>query len=236
MRVVTEKQRTTEWLQARCGCVTASNMGAVMSKYKLKSKLESGAETAERRNYKTQVVVETLTGRVQENFVSPAMQWGMDNEELAFAAYEIKFDLENPGILHTGFVLHPTINRAGASPDGLIGKEGMIEVKCPDSTTHLEYLLADAVPEEYQPQMLWEMVCCERQWCDFVSYDPRMPEHLQLFVKRFPRDAMRISLMEQEVHKFMKEVDDVIARLPRPDGSRIDLVGVLEESVARSSK
>ena len=228
MRVVTDKQRTNEWLKARCGCATASNMHCVMSKYKLKSKLESGAETSERRNYKTQVIVEILTGRVQENFVSPAMQWGMDNEDHAFAAYEVQYDTE---IRHTGFVLHPTINRSGASPDGLIGKEGMIEVKCPDSTTHLEYLLADVVPEEYQPQMLWEMVCCERQWCDFVSYDPRMPEHLQLFVKRFPRDAMRISLMEQEVHKFMGEVDAIIASLPRADGTRPDLTPILEQSL-----
>ena len=228
MRVVTDKQRTGEWLQAKCGCIGASRIADVMAVLKRKD-----GEAAVRKNYKTQIVVEKLTGRVQENYQSPAMQWGIDNEDLAFAAYELKYDVE---LQHTGFVLHPTISFAGASPDGLIGDDGMIEAKCPDSTTHLEYLLADTVPEEYQPQMLWEMVCCERQWCDFVSYDPRMPEHLQLFVKRFPRDAMRISLMEQEVHKFMGEVDAIIASLPRADGTRPDLVPILERSLAEAQR
>jgi hypothetical protein len=117
-----------------------------------------------------------------------------------------------------GFVVHSKINRAGASPDGLIGDDGLIEIKCPNSSTHIEYILGyTEAPSEYQPQMLWQMACTERQWCDFVSFDPRMPEHLQLFVVRFHRDDARIAEMEAEVLKFLAEVDAIIERLPKED-------------------
>jgi len=225
MRIVTEQQRTPEWLKARAGCVTASNVAAVLSKFKRESK--AGDETAERRNYKMRVICETLTGLSQDTYVTPAMAAGMDYEPFAKAAYEVAKDVE---IRDVGFILHPTIARCGASPDGLIGEDGMIEAKCPTMATHLDYLLADAVPEDYKPQMLLGMVCAERQWCDFISHHKDFPDGMQLFVKRFPRDAEAITAMEVEILKFQRECDEVIFRLQR------DLTPILKQSVEAVSR
>lgn len=233
MRTIDCKQRSSEWLAARAGKVTSSYVADVMTFLTRKSKNGGpGDESQARRNYKARLVAEILTGRCLENFVSDAMMHGIDYENEARAAYETTFDIDSELV---GFVLHPTIDRAGASPDGLIGRDGLIEIKCPNTTTHLDYLLADAVPKDYQPQMLWQMACTGRQWCDFVSYDPRLPEHLQMFVKRFPRDDARISEMEKVVLQFLAEIDQLIAQLPRPDGTRPDLVPVLEQSLREAT-
>jgi YqaJ-like viral recombinase domain len=223
MRVITTEQRTPEWLKARTGIPTASNVDCILAKLKRKD-----GEAATRANYKTRIVAEILTGRSQENFVSHWMEEGSASEPDAVAAYEICSGVD---VEHTGFVLHPNIDRFGASPDGLVGDKGCVEAKCPASTTHLSYILADVVPEEYKPQMDAEIVCCEREWCDFISYDWRMPKHLQLFVKRYFRDDKRIAEMEAAVLHFLAEVDDIIARLPRPDGTRPDLVPILQKSL-----
>ena len=212
MREIHCKQRSSEWLAARTGKVTASNVADVIYFLKPKKGEERGEESAARRTYKARILAEILTGRCLENYVSDAMQWGIMNEDFARTEYELRYNCE-VGLV--GFVLHPMIDRSGASPDGLVGADGLIEIKAPNTVTHLDYLLKEEVPADYQPQMLWQMACTGREWCDFVSYDPRMPEHLQLFVKRFYRDEKRISEMEQAVERFLEEVDDLISRLPK---------------------
>jgi len=139
------------------------------------------------------------------------MLWGLEMEPLARSAYELA-----KGVLveQPGFVLHPTIDRAGASPDGVAGKIGL-EIKCPKTATHLQYLLDGGVPAKYEPQMLWQLACMEAEACDFVSFDPRLPQHLQLFVVRFQRDEKRILEITAEVGVFLKEVDEIIERLNR---------------------
>lgn len=231
MKVIECQQRSSAWLEARCGKVTASGVSDALSF--LKSASRKGEETQARKNYRAKLVAEILTARAQDNFQSDAMQWGIDNEDFARAAYEIATGVE---VEQIGFVLHPQIDRAGASPDGLISTDGLLEIKCPNTTTHLDYLLADVVPVAYQPQMLWQMACTGREWCDFASYDPRLPEHLQLFVKRMPRDAKRIAEMEAGVIQFLSEVDQVLASLPREDGSRPDLIPILEQSIQQVSQ
>jgi hypothetical protein len=143
-------------------------------------------------------------------YFSDVMKWGLEQEPFARAAYEMR-----SGVLvdQVGFVVHPSIDGAGMSPDGLVGDQGLVEIKCPLSKTHIRYFLDGKVPSEYKPQMLWQMACSERAWCDFVSFDPRLPEDLQLFTVRFERDDAAIKAMEAEVLTFLAEVDDIIKRL-----------------------
>jgi len=225
MRLIDCDQRTAAWFAVKAGKPSASHIAEVLAVLKRKE-----GEAAARRNYKARIVAEILTGRCQDQFVSPYMMDGNDYEPFAKAAYEVRYDVE---IENVGFVLHPTIDRSGCSPDGLVGTDGLVEFKCPATVTHLDYLLRDEVPADYQPQMLWQMACCERQWDDFVSYDPRLPEHLQLFVKRFPRDDKRIVVMEAAVLQFLAEVDEILSRLPRADGTRPDLVPSLTQSLTQ---
>jgi len=204
LRILDIPQGTPEWLAARSGHVTASRINDLMAKIKT-------GEAAARRDYKAQIVAEILTGAPQgDTFTNDAMRWGTDTEPFARAAYETR-----AGVLvdEVGFVLHPTIERGGASPDGLVGEDGLTELKCPKTATHLSYLLEGVVPSQYQNQMLWQMACCERAWCDFASFDPRLPEDMQLFVIRFPRDDVRIKAIETEVNAFLAEVDDILSRL-----------------------
>lgn len=199
------KQQTTEWFNARCGRVTASRIADVMEF------LKKGGEGAKRRSYRAEIVAEILTGQaIMDRYLSPEMMHGNDFEEVARATYEVSTGLE---VDLEGFVIHPTIERAGASPDGLIGDEGMLELKCPKTETHLKYLRAKEVPEDYQPQMYFQMACTGRQWVEFASYDPRLPEPLQLFVCRLHRDPMRIAEIEDAVLLFLSEVDAEIAEL-----------------------
>jgi hypothetical protein len=145
------------------------------------------------------------------------MAWGTLQEPMARIAYEVQADTM---VEPVGFVCHPTMDRAGASPDGLIGFDGetvagLVEIKCPNSSTHIGYILADEVPADYQPQMLWQMACTGAPWCDFVSFDPRLPEHLRLFIKRFPRDEARIAAITVEVRAFLREVDALLEQLAK---------------------
>lgn len=203
MKIIDFPQGSPEWLESRAGKVTASRIADVMAKIKT-------GEAAARRDYRAQICAEILTGRPQEDaFVSGAMQWGIDTEPLARDAYEA-----TEGVLvdQVGLVLHPTIGRSAASPDGLAG-EGLLEIKCPKTATHLQYLLSGEVPKEYHPQILWQMACTETPWCDFVSFDPRLPESMQLFKVRFLRDDKRIAEIEAEVIGFLAEVDAVVEKL-----------------------
>lgn len=207
MNAMDVQQRTHEWFELRTGRVTASRIVDVMDF------LKKGGEGAARKSYKAQVIAEILTGQaVLDGYLSPAMMHGNDYEDIARTAYEFK---TGASVDLAGFALHPDIERAGASPDGLVGEDGGLELKCPKTETHLRYLLADEVPEEYRPQMYFGMACTGRQWWDFASYDPRLPDPLQLFTKRLPRDAMRIAEIEDAVLKFLAEADATIAELQK---------------------
>ena len=197
------EQRTEEWFTARLGKVTASRVADVIAKTK------SGYSTS-RDNYMAQLVCERLTGQQGESFTNAAMQWGTETEPLARSAYEASTDIM---VEELGFVLHPKIEMAGASPDGLVGLFGMLEIKCPNTATHIEALLTETVPSKYITQMQWQMACAQRQWCDYVSYDPRIRADLQLFVKRVEFDAPYVAMLEEEVIKFLKELDIKVNKL-----------------------
>lgn len=203
MKIIDFPQGSAEWLASRVGMITASRISDVMAKIKT-------GEAATRADYKAQIVAEILTGQPQgSSFSNAEMQWGTEQEPFARAAYEIANDIM---VDTCGLVLHPFIERGAASPDGLAG-DGLLEVKCPKTATHLTYLLGGTAPTKYQPQMLWQMACTERPWCDFVSFDPRLPEDLQLFTARFMRDEARIKEMEREVLVFRGEVEALIKQL-----------------------
>lgn len=203
MKIIDFPQGSAEWLASRAGRVTASRISDVTAKIKT-------GEAAARADYKAQIVAEILTGTPQgSTFTNAEMQWGTEQEPFARAAYEVA---KGAMVDQCGLVLHPTIDRAAASPDGLVN-DGLLEIKCPKTATHLQYLLDGKAPAKYRNQMLWQMACTERAWCDFVSFDPRLPEDLQLFVVRFERDDEAIKAMEDEVLAFLSEVDDIIKRL-----------------------
>lgn len=190
------EQRTEEWFAARLGKVTASRVADLMAKTK-------SGPSASRANYMADLIVERLTGIRPEGFTSAAMVWGTDTEPQARAAYEFLTDAE---VVEEGFVLHPTIPDFGASPDGLIGDVGLLEIKCPNTAAHIETLLTGEVPGKYVTQMQAQMACTGRAWCDFVSFDPRMPGDMQLFVRRVARDDAFIAQMEGEVTGFLAEM------------------------------
>lgn len=215
------EQQTPEWLQMRVGMVTGSRVADVMAVLKRKE-----GESAARRNYRFDVAIEMLTGRKVDSYVSPAMEWGTENEPVAREAYQMAYDME---VEPVGFAIHDDIPRFGASPDALIGTDGLLEIKCPNTSTHIEYLFAGVVPDEYRPQMLAEMACTNRQWVDFVSFDPRLPKKLQLFVRRFPRDEAKIAEMEKAVVQFISEVDAMLVRLKQDDPSSLE--GILSKSL-----
>ncbi len=197
------EQRTDDWYAARLGKVTASRVSDVVAKTKT-------GYAASRDNYKAQLIVERMTQKPLASFSNAAMQWGTDTEPLARAAYEAEMQVMVDEI---GFVEHPEILMAGASPDGLVGAVGLVEIKCPNTATHIDTLLTQTVPKQYHDQMMWQMICTGREWCDFVSYDPRMPDHLQLFIKRVSFDAAYADTLNTEVSRFLEEVESTIDKL-----------------------
>ena len=197
------EQRSPAWFAARLGKVTASRVADVIAKTK------SGYSTS-RDNYMAQLVCERLTGQQGESFTNAAMQHGTETEPLARSAYEAFADLM---VEEVGFVQHPKIYQAGASPDGLVGLFGMLEIKCPNTATHIDTLLTQSVPTKYITQMQWQMRCCERQWCDYVSFDNRLPAELQLFVKRVEFDPEYVAMLEKEVTQFLAELDTKVSKL-----------------------
>ena len=197
------EQLSEEWFAARCGMITASRISDVMAKTKT-------GYAASRTNYMAQLIVERLTGIKEEGYSNAAMQWGVDTEPHARDAYKFITDNE---VEETGFVLHPTIKMSGASPDGLVSKDGLVEIKCPNTATHIQTLLDEKIPAKYIDQMQWQMECTEREWCDFVSFDPRMPPNLQMFIKRIDRDEKRIPLLRNGVIVFNNEIDKKLEKL-----------------------
>ncbi|MFB6449289.1 lambda exonuclease family protein [Bradyrhizobium tunisiense] len=204
------EQGSPEWKALRCGRVTASRVADIVAKTK-------SGYSASRANYMAQLITERLTETVAEGFTNAAMQHGTETEPEARSAYEF---YQGVSVEQIAFVPHPTIDQAGASPDGLIDGDGLVEIKCPQSATHLETLLGQAVPGKYETQIQFQMACTGRQWCDFVSYDPRMPENMRLFIKRVPRDSARIAELEAEIIRFLKELDAKLSELTSIYGDR----------------
>lgn len=196
-------QGSPEWFAIRCGKVTASRVADVVARTKT-------GWGASRANYMIELVAERLTGEPTKGHVSRAMQWGSDTEVEARRAYEFYRDAD---VVATGFVPHPHVEHSGASPDGLVGDDGLVEIKCPNVATHIDTLLSATVPDEYVTQMYWQMACTGRQWCDFVSFDPRMPEAMRLFVRRVQRDGLAIAQLEKLVTAFLDELDAKVAAL-----------------------
>jgi putative phage-type endonuclease len=194
------EQRTTEWHQARLGKVTASRVSEVIAKGK----------GATRESYMADLIVERLTGQRGGGFSTAHMEWGTEQEPHARAAYSAR---TGELVEEVGFIQHPRLEHAGASPDGLVNDEGLVEFKCPATSTHLDTLLAGEVPTKYIPQIQFQMACTGRKWCDFVSYDPRLPEHLRMFVKRVERDEKYITTLEGEVKTFLAELNEKLEKL-----------------------
>lgn len=205
MKIINHPQGTPEWLQARVGLVTASRVSDIVAKTK------SGPSTS-RQNYLGELVAERLTGTAAESgFMNDDMRRGIELEPDARFSYEVR---TGQVVAECGLVLHDTL-RAGASPDGLVGADGLIEIKCPRTHVHIEYLEANRPPPKYLPQMAWQCICTGRSWVDFASYDPRMPEKLQLFVVRYTPEMGYLRELEAEVTAFIGEIDAKVEALSR---------------------
>ena len=197
-------QGTDEWRAIRCGKITASRIADLTAKTKT-------GPSASRGNYIAELVAERLTGIPVEHYTNAAMQWGTDNESAARDAYSFYRDAD---VQEVGFVHHPELEMTGASPDGLVGDDGLVEIKCPNTATHIETLLSgNAVPGKYAKQMQWQMACTGRVWCDFVSFDPRMPEAMRLHVVRVYRDDKTIAELTGEVATALADIAKMVADL-----------------------
>lgn len=197
-------QGTPEWFDVKRGKVGASKINDIMAK------LKNGQPGAGRKNFAARLVCERLTGTTEETFSNSAMQWGVEQEANARSVYEFHNDVV---VDQVGFIDHPTVEFAGMSPDGMVGEDGLLEIKCPNTSTHIDYLLKGVMPSEYVNQVQWQMACSGRLWCDFVSYDPRMPFDLQMFIIRVGRDNEKIAEIEKEVVKLNQEVSETIEQL-----------------------
>ena len=203
------EQRTEEWYASRLGKVTASRVADIVAKTKT-------GYSASRAKYMGELLCERLTGSRGDTYQNAAMVWGVNTEPQARVAYEASL---GELVEEVGFIPHPTIEMAGASPDGLVGEEGLVEIKCPTTITHIDTLLSITVPQQYMTQMQWQMACTGRKWCDFVSYDPRLPENMQMFIHRVERDDKMIAELEGEVVKFIEEMESKIELLGANKGS-----------------
>lgn len=197
------EQGSEEWFAQRLGKATASRIADIVAKTK------TGYSTS-RENYCVELALERITGKRQEFYTNDAMKWGTETEPLARAAYEA----HTCNIVdEVAMIDHPVIAMSGASPDGLIDNDGLIEIKCPNSATHLKTMLSGKPDAKYITQMMWQMACTGRKWCDFASFDPRFPAHLQLFVKRIERDDALIAELETSVSDFLDEVAAMVFQL-----------------------
>jgi putative phage-type endonuclease len=189
-------QGSDEWFKCKISKVGASRVGDVMAK----------GTGATRKNYMTELLVSRLTGEYPESYTSPAIQWGIDNEPLARSAYEIH---TGHMVQEVGFIHHPTIKGFGASPDGLILPDGGLEIKCPNTATHLETMMTGKIKRDYILQMQTGMACAELEWWDFVSFDPRLHGKLEMWIHRVYRDDDLIAEIEREVKLFIEELDEL---------------------------
>jgi len=196
-------QRSESWFAARCGSLGASQLNEALATTK-------NGWGASRENLKSRIVAEKHTGKPTETFQNAAMVWGVETEDQARKAYEAA---TGTFVDEMGIAFHPVLQHTHASPDGLVGEDGLIEIKCPNTTTHIDTLTDEKVPSKYINQMQWQMRCTDRQWCDYVSFDPRLPKHLQLFIKRVDRDDAAIAELETKVAEFLTEVQSKIDHL-----------------------
>lgn len=203
MNLLEIEQGSDAWISARLGKVTASRISDVIAKTK-------SGWGASRENYMGELIAERLTGTPAEKYTNGAMLWGTEREPDARAAYEFLHDVE---VQQVGFIPHPTLSMSGASPDGLVGDDGLVEIKCPNTSTAISTLLGQAVPAKYVAQMQWQLACTGRKFCDFVSFDPRLPESMSLFVKRIERDDKFIAETEAHVIAFLAELDGKLGEL-----------------------
>ena len=196
-------QGTGEWLAQRVGKLTASRIADATARTKT-------GWGASRANYMAELIAERLTGNPAEQYTNSAMQWGQETEAQARAAYVFTFDVD---VIAVGFVPHPKIGMSGASPDGLVGDNGLVEFKCPNTATHIDTLLGAEIDGRYVKQMQWQMACAGRQWCDWVSFDPRLPDEMQMFTRRVQRDDKMIAELEAQAADFLAEVEQKVAAL-----------------------
>jgi len=193
---VAVEQGSPEWFQMRLGKVTASRVADILAKTKT-------GPSASRQNYLIELAIQRTTGIIQESYSNSAMEWGTQTEPQARVAYEIT---TNNFVDKVAFIDHPSIKWFGCSPDGLVSDRGLLEIKCPNSATHWEYFKSKKPPQKYFIQMQAQIACTQRDWCDFVSFDPRMPERSQLLIVRVNRDDAFIAEMESEIKQFLSEV------------------------------
>jgi len=191
------EQGTPEWHQLRLGKVTASRVADILAKTKT-------GPSASRQNYLIELALQRTTGIIQESYSNAAMEWGTQTEPQARVAYEVT---TNNFVDQLAFVDHPSIDWFGCSPDGLVSDRGLVEIKCPNSTTHWEYFKFNRPPQKYVIQMQAQIACTDRDWCDFISFDPRMPERSQLLIVRVDRDDAFIAEMEEQIKQFLSEVE-----------------------------
>lgn len=218
------QQGSDEWRAVRAGYVTASRVKDV-----LRNPRRGQSDSVSRKAYMAQIVAERLTGKPQEKqFESYDTRRGQELEGQARAEYERQSD---DMVLTAGFVEHPKLKLVGCSPDAIVGKKGMSQIKAPRMHVHMDYILAGVIPSEYRSQMLLELACHpEREWNDFCSYCPELPDHLQLFIVRLYRDPAEIEKIEEAIVKFNAEVDELIQKLPKRSGQTA-LEAQLEESL-----
>ncbi len=192
-----------EWRKARCGSLGASSLHEAIAKTKT-------GWGASRANLMARLIAERLTGVPQDTYQNAAMQHGIATEPEARAAYEFYRDAD---VTELAFAPHPDISGSHCSPDGLVGDDGLVEFKCPQTATHIESLLGAGTPEKYVIQCQWQMACTGRQWADWCSFDPRMPEEMRLLIRRIPRDNAMISILENEARVFLDELESKLERL-----------------------
>jgi putative phage-type endonuclease len=203
-------QGSKEWHAARAGSLGASSLHEVVAKTK------SGWSTS-RANRMASLILERLTGKPQDSYTNAAMQHGVDTEPEARAAYEFHADAD---VTLVGLVRHPSIVGTHASPDGLVGQSGVLEIKCPQPAAHLALLEGEPIPSKYLIQVQWQIRCCDREWGDFVSYNPFFPERMRLFAQRVPRDDKHITELEASVRDFLSELEEKLSALVSRYGER----------------
>ena len=201
--IVDCEQGSETWFAYRLGKASASRMADITA-------LTKTGYGASRANYMAELVAQRLTGVYAESYSNGAMQWGTEHEPEARALYEF---MRNTPVVLVGVAIHDTIPNACASPDGLVADDGLVEIKCPNTATHIATLLGAEIPGKYIKQMQWQMACTGRKWCDFVSYDPRMPPEMQLHIQRVPRREDDITALELATELFLSEVDNTVAAL-----------------------
>lgn len=202
-QIINVEQGSQEWLTARAGSLGASAIHEALAKTK-------SGWGASRANIKARLIAERLTGIPQDTFTNAAMQWGREQEGNARSAYQF---IQGVTVQEVGMVVDPDLPGTHASPDGLVGDDGLVEIKAPNTATHIETLLGGPIPDRYIKQMQWQMRMCDRQWCDFASYDPRLGPEMQLHVRRVDRDDALIAEIEAEAIAFLDEIAATVADL-----------------------